>query len=180
PEHAREAGQAGLDALQHLSALADAHAALVGNGRVPDGTFRIHADPVGRIFAEVGPHPPVREATVRSDVEGAQASRPGLGDDKGGVGGRGGPPCAEHAFVGYLPNRAVGTDLHDDPGLSPLTGLEVEVAAVDVGVAATVNHNLVEPGGETTEVCVGDERPVGVHVQGKRLGPRDYEHAPVG
>ena len=180
PEHAREASQVGIDALQHLSALADAHATLVGDGAVPDGPFRVHADPIGGIVAEVGPHPPVRKAAVRGDVEGAQAPRPGLGDDQGRVIGRDNHAVTEHDVLGYLPDRAIRMDQHDDPGLRPLAGLEVEVATVDVGVTAAVDHDLVEPVGDTTKVGVGHERPFGFNAQEKRLGSRNDEHAPVG
>jgi len=51
PEHASEAAAVKVDRLQHLTTFANAHATLVG---------------------EVGPHPPVRQASVGRDVEGRE------------------------------------------------------------------------------------------------------------
>src|SRR5947209_3485498 len=68
-EHASEATAVKIDRLQHRTAFADAHAALVGDVSVPDGFVGVDADAVGNAAAEGGPHPPVRQAPVRRDVE---------------------------------------------------------------------------------------------------------------
>src|SRR4029450_3682742 len=67
-EHAGEAGQVDLDALQDLPTLTDPHDAgcVVVHGRAPDGAFGVHADPV---TGPIGPRAAVREAAVGGDVE---------------------------------------------------------------------------------------------------------------
>src|SRR5262245_15335772 len=55
-KHAREASAVKIDRLDHLSAFADADAALVGNVCVPDTTVGIQADTIGNAIAEVGPN----------------------------------------------------------------------------------------------------------------------------
>ncbi len=62
PEHASEAAAVKVDRLQHLTALANAHAMLVADVRVPDGVFRIEANAVWEVSVEVGPNSPVRQA----------------------------------------------------------------------------------------------------------------------
>src|SRR5437867_9634738 len=66
-EHTSEAAAVKVDRLQHVTAFADAHAALVGNVTVPHGIARVDADAVRNAAAEVGPHPPVRQIPVRGD-----------------------------------------------------------------------------------------------------------------
>ena len=66
----------------------------------------------------------------------------GLGDDQRRVVGRDGHAVGERDAVGHLPSRAVGRDQRDDPG-GELAAREVEADAVDVGVAATVDDDLV-------------------------------------
>ena len=60
PEHASEAAAVKRDCLQHLTALANTHASLIGNVAVLDGMVGINADAVRHAIAEVGPHTPVR------------------------------------------------------------------------------------------------------------------------
>src|SRR5882672_2791547 len=79
PEHAGETAAVKVDCLQHLTAFADAHAALVGNVSVPNSVLLVDADAVGNAAAEVGPHPPVRQVAVCSDVEGGQSLPMGFG-----------------------------------------------------------------------------------------------------
>src|SRR5438067_805784 len=64
PEHAREAAAVEFDGLEHFTPFADAHAPLVRDVRVPDGAVRVDANAVGGAVTEVGPHAPVRQATV--------------------------------------------------------------------------------------------------------------------
>jgi len=66
-KRAGEAAAVEVDRLQHLTTLANAHAAPVGNVRVPDGAVGVEADAVGDAVAEVGPHPPVGQAAVSGD-----------------------------------------------------------------------------------------------------------------
>jgi hypothetical protein len=69
PKHAGEAATVQLDRLQHLAALADPHAMLVGDVGVPDGAFGVYTDAVRVVAAEVGPRPPARQAAVGGDIE---------------------------------------------------------------------------------------------------------------
>ncbi len=71
-EHTGEAAAVEVNGLQHLAALADAHATLVGNVAVPDGSFGVEANAVWDAVAEVGPHAPIRQAAVFLDVEGCE------------------------------------------------------------------------------------------------------------
>ena len=57
PEHAGEAAAVKLDRLQHLTAFADAHAALVGDVPVPDGALGVEADAVGDAAVRGRPTP---------------------------------------------------------------------------------------------------------------------------
>src|SRR5215831_6113173 len=61
-----------VDCLQHVTAFADAHAALVGYVAVPDSVVGVDADSIRDDTAQVGPHPPVRQATVSRDVKGGE------------------------------------------------------------------------------------------------------------
>src|SRR5260370_25392220 len=81
-EHASEAASIEIDSLQALAALANAYATLVGDVGVPDGVLCIEADTIGNAVAEVGPHSPVRKATVGLDVEGRELSAVRLGHDQ--------------------------------------------------------------------------------------------------
>src|SRR6478672_12922882 len=65
PEHAGEAAAIEIDRLQDLAALANAHAALVGDVSVPDGVLRIEADAIGNAVAEIGPHASLRKVPSR-------------------------------------------------------------------------------------------------------------------
>src|SRR2546422_2561449 len=101
-EHAGETAAIKLDCLQHLTPFVDAHATLVGNISVPDGFVGVDADPVGNASAEVGPHPLVRQAAVRSDVEGGEPFSMGVGDDQRCVVGRHGHAIGKGDAIGYL------------------------------------------------------------------------------
>ena len=63
-EHAGEAAAVELDRLQHLAALAHAHAALVADVAVPDGSLGVEADAVG-VVVDLGPRPSVRTGCRR-------------------------------------------------------------------------------------------------------------------
>ena len=81
-EHARKAAPVGLDDVERLPALGNAHAVLVRDVGVPDGAVPVEAYPIGRCaIAEVRPDAPVVERAVHSDCERGQACRVGLGDD---------------------------------------------------------------------------------------------------
>src|SRR5829696_4796932 len=81
-ERAGKASAVELDRLEYLTTFAHPRATLVGYVGEPDRPLGVHADPVGRGVAEVGPDPTVRKPPVRGDVEGAQSPRPGLGHDQ--------------------------------------------------------------------------------------------------
>jgi hypothetical protein len=61
------------------------------------------------------------------------------------------------------------------PGGEGLAGHGVEAAALDVGVAATVDHKLVSRRRprDAAEVAVGDERAVGLSAQEASVARRD-------
>jgi hypothetical protein len=67
-EHAREAAAVKVERLQYMTAFADTDAPFVGDIAVPDRVIGIEADPVGDAVAEVGPHTPRRQTSVRADV----------------------------------------------------------------------------------------------------------------
>jgi hypothetical protein len=77
------------------------------------------------------------------------------------------------------PDPAVRGDQGDEPGRLTLAGMEVG-AAVDVDVAAAVDHQLVEVGVERTQVGVVDQGPVGLLAQQPPLGPGHHQQPPVG
>ena len=106
-EHTGEAATIELDHLQHLASFAYPHATLVRHVGVPDRLLGVHADPVGRTITRIGPDPAIRQATVRGNVEGAQASGPGLGDDQRRAVFGDGHTVAERDVVGHLLRRAV-------------------------------------------------------------------------
>ena len=82
-EHAGEAAAVGGHGLQHLAALGDADAALVGDVGVPDRALGVEADAVGRgALAEVGPDPPVDEVARVGDRERGEPVGVRLGDDQ--------------------------------------------------------------------------------------------------
>jgi hypothetical protein len=61
-EHASKAAAVGLDDIEHLTSLGDAHAVLVRDVGIPDRAFGVEADSVGRrTFSEVGPYASVAE-----------------------------------------------------------------------------------------------------------------------
>jgi hypothetical protein len=57
PKHASEAAAVQVDRVQHLTALANAHAPLVGYVSVPDGAFRVQANAMRDAAVEVRPKP---------------------------------------------------------------------------------------------------------------------------
>jgi hypothetical protein len=73
-------------------------------------------------------------------------------------------------------------DQGDDSGGEVLTGHQVEPAAVDVGVAATVDGELVAASRlrEAGQVRIGRQRPVGLPAQKPPIARRYDEQAPVG
>jgi hypothetical protein len=79
PPSAREAAAVQADRLEHLPALADAHAALIGDVGVPDGVLGVGAEAVRDAIAQIGPHAPVRQAAVGVDVERGEPLGVGLG-----------------------------------------------------------------------------------------------------
>ena len=60
-EHAGKAATISIDCLQRFATFANANAAFVRNGRVPDSVLGIEADAVRCTVAEVGPDASVRE-----------------------------------------------------------------------------------------------------------------------
>src|SRR5262249_28544043 len=72
-EHARETTAVKIDGLLHLSAFADADAALVWNVCVPDTTVGIQADTVRNAIAEIGPNSSVHQTAVRPNVESGES-----------------------------------------------------------------------------------------------------------
>ena len=106
--------------LQDLAAFADAHAPLVRHVRVPDGVLRVGTDAVRYPVAELGPHPPVRQASVGRDVERREPLGIGLGDDQRPIVGHDEHAVREGQAVGDLASRAVRGDERDDPrGVRP-------------------------------------------------------------
>src|SRR5229473_2410835 len=69
PEHAREAAAVKLDRLEHLTALADPHAAPVRDIPVPDGAFGVEADAIRDTAVEIGPHALAGQGAVGRDIE---------------------------------------------------------------------------------------------------------------
>ena len=119
------------DRLQHLAALPDPYAPLVGHVRVPDGLFRIEANAVGNTVTQVGPHAAVGKAAVCGDVEGRQFPAMGLGHDERGVVRRHRHTVRKGAAIGNLPRRAVRRYERD------------RIRRVDVRVAAAVHDDLI-------------------------------------
>src|SRR5262249_26850652 len=132
PEHAGETASVKVDCLQHLTTLADAHAALIRNVCVPDGVVGVQANPVGNAAPQVSPYPPIGQAAVGNDLEGGELLAVGLGDDQRCVVGRHGHPIRKSEAIGYLSNRVLGRNQGDDSG-----------SAIDIGAAATVHDDFV-------------------------------------
>jgi len=126
-------------------------------------------------IVEVGPDAPVRQATVLFDVEGQQPLGVGVGDDQGRVVGRHEHTVGEGDVIGHLPSRAIGVDQSDGPGGEFPAGHKVEARAVDVGVAATIHHQLVPRGplGDAGQIGVGHQRAVGLPAQEKPIARGD-------
>src|SRR4029453_11495259 len=114
-----------------------------GPRRIPHRTLGVHADAVGRVVAQVGEDPPPGQAAVAADVEGGQPPAVRLGDDQGGVVGGDGHAVGEGQVLGDPPDGAVGGGQHDVPRRRRLAGHHVEADAVDIGVAAAVDHDVV-------------------------------------
>ena len=130
----------------------------------PDSALRVEADAV-RADA-VGPHPPIRQAAVRGDVERGEAAGERLGDDQRRVVGRDDHAVGELDAVRDLAGRAVRGDQRDDPGLGRARRPGSRSRTVDVDVAATVHDDLVPAMvGDTAQVGVPDHRPVGLPAQ---------------
>ena len=68
-EHAGERAAVELHAIEHLATLADAHATTIADVGVPDRSFRVEADAVWRVVADLCPDAPVRQWAVDVDVE---------------------------------------------------------------------------------------------------------------
>jgi DNA-binding transcriptional LysR family regulator len=109
-EHAREAAAVKVDRLQYMTAFADADAPFVGDIAVPDRVIGIEADAVGDAVAEVGPHTPRRQTSVRADVEGSEPLPVRLGNNQCGGVGRDGHAIGEGDAIRYLSHEAVGAD----------------------------------------------------------------------
>jgi hypothetical protein len=122
------------------------------------------------------PRPSVGQPTVRADVEGHQAVTVGVRDDQGGVVRGHRHPIRERDVVGHLAHRAVGCDQRHQARLERLPGHQVEAAAVDIGVAATVDHDVVPAW--LAEVRVGDQGSVGFPAQQPPIRGRD-DHQPA-
>ena len=88
---------------------------------------------------------------------------PRLGHDQRPVVGRHGHAVREREPVRHLADPAVGRDERDDPGWSVLR--RAEEPAVDVGVAAAVDDELVPVIGEVAQVGVRDEGSVRFEAQ---------------
>src|SRR5918995_1101489 len=142
-ERAGEAPPVELDRLEHLAALANAHATLVGDVAVPDGVLGVDADAVGDSVAEVGPHPPVREAALVRDVERREAFPVGVGDDQGRAVRGHVHAVGEGDVIGHLATRAIWGDQRHSSWGELRAGHHVEAGAVDVGVATIVHDQLV-------------------------------------
>ena len=72
-------------------------------------------------------------------------------------------PLGKAIAVGHLRAEPSGVTRAMIPGASPRPGHQVEAGAVDVDVAAAVDHDLVPAVvGELAEVDVGHQRPVGL------------------
>ena len=152
-----------MDRLQHLTTLANAHAAFVRYVPVPDGVLGVETDAVGEVAAEVSPYPPVRQSTVDRDIEGREPLAVGVGNDQRSVVGRHGHAIREGNAVGHLSSRAIGGDESNRSGCERLTSHKIKAAAVDVDVAATVHDDLVPVVvREAGEVDMGRQRPVGL------------------
>ena len=152
--------------LQDLAALANAHATLVGDVGVPDGVLCIEADTVGNAVAEIGPHSPVRKATVGLDVEGRELSAVQFGHDQGRIVGRHCHTVGKGNAVRHLPGGTVRGDDGDGPRDEIGAGHQVEARGVDIGVGATVDDDLIPVEfGETGQIGMGHQRAVGFEAQ---------------
>jgi hypothetical protein len=104
----------------------------------------------------------------------------GLRDDEGRIVRGDGHAVGEGEAVGHLASGAVGGDQRDQAG-GELAGGEVEADVVDVGVAATVDDDVV-PGvlAQRAKVAVGHQRPVGLTAQEPPPGRRDGQQPAIG
>src|SRR5260370_13996269 len=109
-EHAGEASTVKVDCLQHISTLAHAHAAFVGNVCVPDGLGGIDTNAVRNTVSEIGPHPPVLETSICGDVKSRELPAVSLGPDQYRVVTRHVHADGEGDAVSYLSHRAIGGD----------------------------------------------------------------------
>ena len=177
-QHGGEDRPVVFDPLQHSAAFFDAYASTFGRvgaacvragvgGLGPDRALGVEADPVGSHV--VGPHPTVREAAVGVDVERGQPSGEGLRNDECGVVRRDHHPVRKVDLGGDATSPSVGSYQRDDPGFGRRTAEEIESEAIDVDVAATVDHDLVPVVvRHGAEVGMHDHRPV-------RLLPQQLE-----
>src|SRR6266511_3916975 len=136
-EHARSAEEIQIDHLHQLTALANTDAPLTRTA--PDGVFGVQTDAVGAEFAQFGPQPPLRQATVGRDVEDSQPLAVRLSHNQPRVVRRHRHAVGEREAVRHPPGRAIRGDQGDGPEFA----LEAEGPAVDVGIAPAVDDDLV-------------------------------------
>jgi hypothetical protein len=150
----RRAVLAEFHALQDFAALGDADDREPA-GLHPDRAFGVHADSVG---AEArGEHPSSRQPAVGVDVERGEPARERLGDDQRPAVRSDDHAVRELDVAGDLAHPPVGRDELDVARRGRRAGDEVEVRAVDVGVPARVDDDLVRP-----LPGVNGHRPVGL------------------
>src|SRR5215472_11304431 len=101
-EHAGKAAAIQVDGLKHFAPFADAHATLVGNVCIPHGVVHVYADSIWYAVTQVGPYPPVLQASVCGNVESRKAFAMGFGNDQRRIVRSNGYPIWEREAIGDL------------------------------------------------------------------------------
>ena len=138
--------------------------------------------PSGDAVSELSPDASVREAAVVLEIEGVSL----MPYDSATISvalsrvtsiplGKAMPSATRRADPSQVTRATI-------PGGEGLAGHGVEAAALDVGVAATVDHKLVSRRqvGQAAHVAVGDQRAAGLAAQEEAIASRDDEQAAVG